>query len=113
MAVSDYLAAQGFDVKVAWARTRGSMLTHVTEWHPPCHRSESRDSTPGAQQVNYFLGMLGELLQRMDDEALPMGLPCLSIASTGVRSTDSLVWLATGSDFTSSGLSEAPRACSA
>ena len=30
--------------------------------------AKAETGTSGAQQVNYFIGMLGELLQRMDDE---------------------------------------------
>lgn len=65
-AVKHYLESQGYEVQVAWARTRGIDID--------ARGSEGRviieakgEAPPGAQQVNYFLGALGELVQRMDD----------------------------------------------
>ena len=46
--------------------------------HPDGRRlvieAKAETATPGAQQVNYFIGMLGELLQRMDDPAATYGI---------------------------------------
>jgi hypothetical protein len=59
-AVSDYFAARGYDVKVAWDRTRG---IDVDARHPNGIRyvieAKAETGTSGAQQVNYFIGMLG------------------------------------------------------
>lgn len=74
-AVRDYLASQGYDVKVAWDRTRG---IDVDARHPDGTRqvieAKAETGTSGAQQVNYFIGMLGELLHRMDDESASYGI---------------------------------------
>ncbi len=75
MAVRDHLAAQGYVVQVAWDRTRG---IDVDARHPNGGRhvieAKAETGTTGAQQVNYFIGMLGELLQRMDDEDAAYGI---------------------------------------
>ena len=75
MAVRDHLASQGFDVAVAWDRARG---IDIDARHPNGSRrvieAKAETGTPGAQQVNYFIGMLGELLQRMDDERATYGI---------------------------------------
>ncbi len=74
-AVRDFLASRGYDVTVAWDRTRG---IDVDARHPDGTRhvieAKAEVGISGAQQVNYFLGMLGELLQRMDDEAASYGI---------------------------------------
>jgi Restriction endonuclease len=74
-AVCDYLASRGYEVKVAWDRTRG---IDVDARHPDGTRhvieAKAETGTSGAQQVNYFVGMLGELLQRMDDEGASYGI---------------------------------------
>ncbi len=61
-----YLEARGYSVTVAWGRERGVDLE--------ARRGEQRllveakgEVARGAQQVNYFLGALGELVQRMAD----------------------------------------------
>lgn len=67
-AVRDYLEGQGYAVEVAWDRTRG---IDIDARHPNGRRhvieAKAETGVSGAQQVNYFLGALGELLQRMDD----------------------------------------------
>lgn len=68
-AVRDHLASGGYEVKVAWDRTRG---IDIDARHPDGRRyvveAKAETGTRGAQQVNYFLAMMGELLQRMDDD---------------------------------------------
>ncbi len=65
-AVKAHLEAEGWAVLVAWGRERGIDIE--------AHRAdeglviEAKGEAPaGPQQVNYFLGALGELIQRMDD----------------------------------------------
>lgn len=61
-----WLQAQGWTVEIAWAKTRGIDL-HARRgkerWIIEAKGSGSLD----AMRVNYFLGVLGETLQRMDD----------------------------------------------
>jgi hypothetical protein len=65
-AVKEYLEERGFSVVVAWGRVRGIDLDARCEtdrWIV-----EAKGEAPsGPQQVNYFLGALGELVQRMSD----------------------------------------------
>jgi hypothetical protein len=67
-AVRAHLAADGFEVKVAWGRVPG---IDVDANHPDGRRfvieAKAEVGTTGAQQHNYFVGMLGELVQRMSD----------------------------------------------
>lgn len=67
-AVRAYLAGRGFDVAVAWGRVRG---IDIDARHPDGRRyvieAKAEVGKNGPQQVNYCLGMLGELVQRMDD----------------------------------------------
>jgi hypothetical protein len=74
-AVRDHLGAHGFDVQVAWGRVRG---IDIEANHPDGRRyvieAKAETGTSGAQQVNYFLGMLGELLQRMSDPEAVYGI---------------------------------------
>lgn len=67
-AVRDFLVADGFEVQVAWGRNPGVDL-HA--WHPDGRRflieAKAEVGTAGAQQHNYFVGALGELVQRMDE----------------------------------------------
>jgi hypothetical protein len=71
-----WLEAQGWRVEVAWAKTRGIDL-HARRgeerWIIEAKGSGSLD----AMRVNYFLGVLGETLQRMDDQnaAYSIALP--------------------------------------
>lgn len=68
LAVHGLLDSEGYVVEVAWGRTRGIDLDAR---HPNGHRyvieAKGEVAAAGAQQVNYFLGALGELVQRMDD----------------------------------------------
>ena len=74
-AVRDHLVGLGYTVEVAWDRTRG---IDVDARHPTKGRyiieAKAETETSGAQQVNYFVGMLGELLQRMDDQDAIYGI---------------------------------------
>lgn len=67
-AVCAHLTDLGFDVAVAWGRVRGIDLDAQ---HPDGRRiiceAKGEVAKGGAQQVNYFLGALGELVQRMSD----------------------------------------------
>lgn len=72
-AIEAHLRDDGWDVNVAWGRARGIDID--------AHRGSERLilEAKGAvalqpQQVNYFLGALGELLQRMDDPTATYGL---------------------------------------
>ena len=59
-AVRDHPTGQGYDVAVAWGRTRG---IDIDARHPEGRRiiieAKAEVGTSGPQQVNYFLGMLG------------------------------------------------------
>lgn len=67
MAVRDYLEGQGYAVKVAWGRARGIDL-HARHPHRPTVVVEAKGEVASDQQQgSYFLGALGELVQRMDD----------------------------------------------
>ena len=109
-AVRDYLVARGYAVEVAWDRMPG---IDIDARHPSRNRqvieAKAETGTSGPQQANYFLGMLGELLQRMDDEdatyaiALPENrqyrglvdrLPRLARNRIGLN----VYWVARGSD---------------
>jgi hypothetical protein len=74
-AVRAHLIAQGFDVAVAWGRVRG---TDIDARHPDGRRyvieAKAEVGKNGPQQVNYFLGLLGELVQRMDDAQASYGI---------------------------------------
>jgi hypothetical protein len=73
-AVHDYLAAQGFEVVIAWGRIRG---IDIDARHPdgPRYVIEAKAEVAlQPQQVNYFIGALGELVQRMDDPNAIYGL---------------------------------------
>jgi Restriction endonuclease len=67
-AVRAHLTARGFDVAVAWGHVRG---IDIDARHADGRRyvieAKAEVGKTGAQQVNYFVGMLGELVQRMDD----------------------------------------------
>lgn len=72
-AVSDHLSEQGYRVQVAWGRTRGVDI----DARRPGDRLllEAKGAvTLQPQQVNYFLGAIGELVQRMEDEQARYGL---------------------------------------
>lgn len=66
-AVRDWLANQGFTVTVAMGHERG---IDIDARHPDGRRwvvEAKAGVASDQQQGNYFLGALGELLQRMDD----------------------------------------------
>lgn len=66
-AVKDHLEAEGFTVQVAWGRERG---VDLDARHRDGRRwlIEAKGEVAAApQQVNYFLGALAELIQRMED----------------------------------------------
>lgn len=67
-AVQAHLHGQGFTVHVAWGRSHGVDLDAV---HPDGRRylveAKGEVGRSGPQQANYFLGALGELVQRMED----------------------------------------------
>lgn len=75
VAVREHLIERGFDVAVAWGRVRG---IDVDARHPDGRRyvieAKAEVGRNGPQQVNYFLGMLGELVQRMDDPQAVYGI---------------------------------------
>ncbi|HEY3719078.1 MAG TPA: hypothetical protein VGL41_02950 [Roseiarcus sp.] len=61
-----WLEAQGWVVEVAWGKTRGIDLhaqRRTERWIIEAKGGGSLDP----MRVNYFLGVLGETLQRMDD----------------------------------------------
>lgn len=73
-AVKDHLEAEGFRVHIAWGRERG---VDVDARHPDGRRwlVEAKGEVGiGSQQVNYFLGALAELVQRMADPAASYAL---------------------------------------
>jgi hypothetical protein len=74
-AVRAHLTGRGFDVSVAWGRVRG---IDIDARHADGRRyvieAKAEVGKVGAQQVNYFVGMLGELVQRMDDAQASYGI---------------------------------------
>ncbi|MBL7500961.1 MarR family transcriptional regulator [Frankia sp. CNm7] len=73
--VDEYLRQEGYTVVVAWGQTRG---VDIDARHPDGRRlmieAKGGVGQAGAQQVNYFLGALGELIQRMADPHAEYGL---------------------------------------
>lgn len=67
-AVRASLAAEGFAVEVAWGRAPGIDIDarHV-DGRRYVIEAKAEIGIAGPQQHNYFVGMLGELIQRMDD----------------------------------------------
>jgi hypothetical protein len=67
-AVRGHLIDRGFEVEVAWGRVCG---IDIDARHPDGRRyiieAKAEVDRNGPQQVYYFLGVLGELVQRMDD----------------------------------------------
>jgi hypothetical protein len=74
-AVRAHLTAPGFDVAVAWGRVRG---IDIDARHPDGRRylieAKAEVGKNGPQQVDYFVGMLGELVQPMDDVQASYGI---------------------------------------
>ena len=66
-------AAQG-SVDDAWDRGRGIDIEARPGGGRYAIEAKAETGTSGAQQENYFLGMLGELLQRIDDEDAHYGI---------------------------------------
>lgn len=74
-AVKDHLGHLGYVVRVAWGRERGIDIDATHSERPRLIiEAKGQAAKPGAQQVNYFLGAIGELVQRMDDPGAQYGL---------------------------------------
>ena len=69
-----YLTSLGFDVAVAWGRVRGIDIDARHSDGRYVVEAKAEVGKNGPQQVNYFLGMLGELVQRMDDAQASYGI---------------------------------------
>jgi hypothetical protein len=109
-AVRDRLVAEGFDVTVAWGREPGiDLIARHTDGRCFIIEAKAEKGVAGAQQHNYFVGMLGELVQRMTDPdatyaiALPMNrqyrglvdrLPALARERLGLQ----IFWVARTED---------------
>jgi hypothetical protein len=65
-AIRDHLVARGFHVEVRWGRDRGIDITASGPNGRWVIEAKGEVNSP-QQQGNYFLGALGELVQRMDD----------------------------------------------
>jgi hypothetical protein len=72
-AVAVHLEAQGYRVQVAWGRAPGVDLDARRGAEHIMLEAKAEVANP-PQQVNYFLGALGELVQRMSDPAARYGL---------------------------------------
>lgn len=72
-AVSDYLTAAGYEVKVAWDRAPGIDIEAERKGERLVIEAKGEVAL-NPQQHNYFLGALGELVQRMDDPNARYGL---------------------------------------
>jgi len=59
-------------------------------------KAEAEVGKNGPQQVNYFVGMLGELVQRMDDVQACTRSRCRTSGSTGASLTDFPPWPGNG-----------------
>lgn len=81
-AVKTYLEAQGFEVTVAWARTRGADIVATRPGSRLVLEAKGQVLVQ-SQQANYFLGALGELVQRMNDADSTYGLALPDTAGTG------------------------------
>jgi hypothetical protein len=67
-AVRDRLMAEGFDVTVAWGREPGiDVMARHADGRRYVIEAKAEKGVTGAQQHNYFVGLLGELVQRMND----------------------------------------------
>lgn len=72
-ALKAHLEADGWTVTVAWGRERGIDIDGRWEGQRVVIEAKG-EAPPGPQQVNYFLGALGELIQRMDDPTATYGV---------------------------------------
>jgi hypothetical protein len=89
----EFLEAQGFLVTIAWGRERGIDIEAVSATDILLLEAKGSAQNP-PQQVNYFLGALGELLQRMTepDAAYGLALPDSSQYRGLVGRLPPLVW---------------------
>lgn len=72
-ALKEYLETQGYEVTVMWGRERGIDIdARSPDGRLVIEAKGEVASQP--QQTNYFLGALGELVQRMSDERASYGL---------------------------------------
>jgi hypothetical protein len=71
--VKEFLEAKGFHVTIAWGRDRGIDIEAVSASDILLLEAKGSAQNP-PQQVNYFLGALGELLQRMTEPNAAYGL---------------------------------------
>jgi hypothetical protein len=72
-AVAAHLEAQGYTVQVAWGGTRGIDID-ARRGSERIVLEAKAEVALQPQQVNYFLNVLGELVQRMDDPEARYGL---------------------------------------
>lgn len=72
-AVKEELVARGYDVEVAWGRARGVDIVARRDDGRLLLEAKGEAANP-PQQVNYFLGAIGELVQRLDDPDARYGL---------------------------------------
>jgi len=72
-AVAGWLENDGWEVEVRWGRERGIDILAVRAGQRWVIEAKG-EAKPGPQHVNYFLGVLGELVQRMDDDQARYGL---------------------------------------
>ena len=73
LAVRDHLRAEGYDVSVAWGHERGIDIEARKPGDRILIEAKGEVARP-PQQVNYFLGALGELVQRLADPGARYGL---------------------------------------
>jgi hypothetical protein len=84
-ALKSYLEVDGWTVTVAWGRERGIDI-EARRGNDRLLIEAKGEAPAGAQQVNYFLGALGELVQRMSDPDA-----CYALALPGHRQYRGLV----------------------
>lgn len=72
-AVKEDLVARGYDVEVAWGRSPGVDIVARRNDGRLMLEAKGEAANP-PQQVNYFLGAIGELVQRLDDPDAQYGL---------------------------------------
>ncbi|MBO3744993.1 hypothetical protein J5X84_02860 [Streptosporangiaceae bacterium NEAU-GS5] len=73
LAVQKYLEASGWSVTVAWGRDHGIDI-EAHRGHEHLYLEAKGEAANPAQQVNYFIGALGELVQRLRDPSASYGL---------------------------------------
>ncbi len=66
-AVEAWLAAKGWKVKVAWGGSRGVDITATKENQPTWIIEVKGEGAHDQAQGNYFIAILGQILQRMED----------------------------------------------